>query len=125
MKSTSFDLKENYDDLKNYILSYQVKSRLSHSGDTFRLNRKDFIKITIAGKGLKIYYALNVQDYQNSTFPVGDASRKAMYREMPLFFKVKSSLSVKRAKALVDDLMKKRNLVQRGLINIKWSEEFK
>jgi hypothetical protein len=48
-----------------------------------------------------------------------------MYREMPLFFKVKSSLSVKRAKALVDDLMKKRNLVQRGMLNIKWSEEFK
>lgn len=125
MKGTSFELKENYDDLKNYILSYQVKSRISHSGDTFRLHRKDFIKITIAGKGLKIYYALNPQDYQNSTFPVGDASRKAMYREMPLFFKVKSSLSVKRAKALVDDLMKKRNLVQRGLLNIKWSEEFK
>jgi hypothetical protein len=125
MKTTTFDLKENYDELKNYILSYQVKSRISHSGDTFRLHRKDFIKMTIAGKGLKIYYALNPQDYQNSTFPVGDASRKAMYREMPLFFKVKSSLSVKRAKTLVDDLMKKRNLVQRGMLNIKWSEDYK
>lgn len=125
MKLAAPDLLENYDDLKNYILSYKVKSRLSHSGDTFRLHRKDFIKITIAGKGLKLYYALNPQDYQNSTFPIGDASRKDTYREIPLFFKVKSALSVKRAKALVDDLMKKRNLVQRGLLNIKWSEEFK
>ena len=99
------DLKENYNDLKNDILAYGVKSRISNSGDTFRLHRKAFVKITIAGKGLKLYFALNPNNYAESTIPVIDASDKAIYEETPCAFKVKSALSVRRAKQLIADVM--------------------
>ena len=99
------DLKENYNELKNDILAYGVKSRLSNSGDTFRLHRKAFVKITIAGKGLKLYFALNPANYAESTIPVIDASDKAIYEETPCAFKVKSALSVRRAKQLIADVM--------------------
>ena len=106
------DLKDNYNELKNEILSYGVKSRLSNSGDTFRLHRKTFVKISIAGKGLKLYFALNPADYANSTIPVLDVSDKGVYEETPLAFKVKSDLSVKRAKQLIADVMATENLEQ-------------
>lgn len=97
------DLKENYNELKNEFLSYGLKSRVSNSGDTFRMHRKAYAKITIAGKGLKIYYPLNPNDYAESPIPVIDVSDKAAYEETPLAFKVKSNLSVRRAKKLLED----------------------
>ncbi|MEY3609542.1 MAG: hypothetical protein RLZZ264_63, partial [Bacillota bacterium] len=60
----------HYDELKNYILSYQVKSRISNTGDMFRLHKEEFVKITIAGKSLKLYMALNPEDYKDSPIPV-------------------------------------------------------
>lgn len=97
------DLKDNYNELKNEFLSYGLKSRVSNSGDTFRMHRKAYAKITIAGKGLKIYYPLNPNDYAESPIPVIDVSDKAAYEETPLAFKVKSNLSVRRAKKLLED----------------------
>lgn len=114
----------HYDDLKNYILSYQVKSRISNTGDTFRLHKEEFVKIAIAGKGLKLYLALNPEDYKDGPIPVDDASDKKMYQHIPLVFKVKSELSVKRAKKLVDDLMAKKGLTQKEVPFLPWSKAF-
>ena len=114
-----------YDDLKNYILAFKVKSRLSNTGDTFRLHKEEFIKITLAGKALKLYFALNPKSYDDTTIPVDDVSDKKMYRDMPLMFKVKSGLSIKRAKILIDDLMKSKDLAQKAVGSIQWSLQFK
>lgn len=124
MKTADKSIRDNYNELKNYILSYGVKSRISNSGDTFRLHTKTYVKLTIAGKGLKLYYALDPKDYENTTIPVLDAGHKGIYEEIPLVFKVKSDLSIKRAKQLVDDAMAKDNLVQGEVENIDWAKEF-
>lgn len=124
MKTADKTIRDNYNELKNYILSYGVKSRISNSGDTFRLHTKTYVKLTIAGKGLKLYYALDPKDYENTTIPVLDAGHKGIYEEIPLVFKVKSDLSIKRAKQLVDDAMAKDNLVQGEVENIDWAKEF-
>ena len=125
MASAESLILEQYDELKNYILSYKVKSRLSNTGDTFRLHKEEYVKITIAGKSLKLYLALNPEDYRDSTIPVDDASDKKIYQAIPLVFKVKSSLSVKRAKQLIDDLMKKKGLEQKEIPFLPWSKQFK
>jgi hypothetical protein len=114
----------HYDELKNYILSYQVKSRISNTGDMFRLHKEEFVKITIAGKSLKLYMALNPEDYKDSPIPVDDASDKKIYKQIPLVFKVKSDLSLKRAKKLVDDLMAKKSLPQKEIPFLPWSKAF-
>ena len=118
-------LLQHYDELKNYILSFQVKSRISNAGDMFRLHKEDYIKMTIAGKGLKLHLALNPEDYKDSPIPVDDASDKKMYRDIPLVFKVKSDLSLKRAKKLIDDLMAKKGLPQKEIPFLPWSKAFK
>ncbi|MFZ9139177.1 MAG: hypothetical protein ACO207_01850 [Bacilli bacterium] len=114
----------HYDELKNYILSYQVKSRISNTGDMFRLHKEEFVKITIAGKSLKLYLALNPDDYKDSPIPVDDASDKKIYKQIPLVFKVKSDLSLKRAKKLIDDLMAKKSLPQKEIPFLQWSKAF-
>ena len=118
-------LSAQYDELKNYILAYKVKSRLSNTGDTFRLHKEEFAKITIAGKALKLYIALDPKNYQDSTIPIDDVSDKKMYRDMPAMIKIKSNLSVKRAKQLIDDLMKQKDLQQKAIGTIQWSLQFK
>ena len=116
-------MKAHFNELKSDILAYGVKSRISNSGDTFRLHTKTYVKITIAGKSLKLYFALNPKDYKDSKMPLADAGHKGIYREIPLVFKVKSELSLRRAKQLVADAMAKDGLVQREVVAHNWVKE--
>lgn len=123
--SAEATLKEHFNELKSDILAYGVKSRISNSGDTFRLHTKTYVKITIAGKALKLYFALDPKDYRDSKMPLADASHKGIYKEIPLVFKVKSELSLRRAKQLVADAMAKDNLVQGEVVAHNWVKEIK
>ena len=96
------EIQEKYNELKNEILAYGPSSRLSVSGDTFRLHRKAYVKITLVGKTLKVYFALNPNDYVDSPIPVFDAGDKSSYEDVPALLKVRSALSLKRAKELID-----------------------
>lgn len=116
IKTMEPEMRNNFNELKAEILSYGVKSRVSNSGDTFRLHTKTYVKMTIAGKSLKLYFALDPKDYENTTLPIADVSHKGIYKEIPLVFKVKSGLSLRRAKALIADVMAKDNLVQKEVV---------
>ena len=117
------EMKANYNELKAECLSYGLKSRLSNSGDTFRLHTKTYVKITVAGKSLKLYLALDPKDYENSTIPVKDAGGKNIYREIPVVFKVKSALSMKRAKQLIADACEHDDLEQGKIIEKDYVHE--
>lgn len=112
MNKADKEIKAAYNELKSEVLSYGIKSRVSGTGDTFRLHTKEYVKMVIAGKGLKLYLALNPKDYKDSTFPFDDASKMVAHKETPFVFKVKSPLSVRRAKVLIGDCAKKDGLVQ-------------
>ncbi len=116
-------MRNNFNDLKSDIMAYGVKSRVSNSGDTFRLHTKTYVKITIAGKSLKLYFALNPDDYKDTTLPIADAGHKGIYKEIPLVFKVKSDLSLRRAKQLIADAMAKDGLVQGEVVSKDWIQE--
>ena len=125
MLNADKEMQENYNELKNEILSYGVNSRVSNSGDTFRLHRKTYIKITIAGLSLKLYFALNPDDYKDSSLPVQNAGHKGIYAEIPLVFKVKSGLSMRRCKQLIQDVFDKNGLEQKEIGNIDWVKDLK
>lgn len=100
------ELLEKYDELKNYMLAYGIKSRLSSSGDSFRAKRVMYFKITNSGNsGFKVYFKLDLDAYANTTYPLKDAQGIKMYEEVPAFMYLKSDLSLKRCKELVDDVM--------------------
>ena len=119
------DVHDLYNEVKNEILSWGVKSRISANGDTFRLHKKMYVRITVAGKALKLYFALDPADYANTTLPIQDASNKEMYQEIPLVFKVKSGLSLRRCKDLIRDAMEKDGLEQGQIEKINWVKELK
>jgi hypothetical protein len=102
-----------------------VKSRVSNSGDTFRLHTKSYLKITIAGKGLKLYFALDPKKFKDSPIPVKDASNKNIYKEIPSCFKVKSPLSLKRAKQLLAEACGVDKLEQGKAEPHNWAVELK
>lgn len=116
-------MKAHFNELKSDILAYGVKSRVSNSGDTFRLHTVTYVKITIAGKSLKLYLALNPKDYKDTTIPFSDASHKGIYKEIPFVFKVKSELSLRRAKQLIADAMAKGGLEQGRVEPHDWVKE--
>ena len=125
MINADAEMQKNYNELKNEILSYGVNSRVSNSGDTFRLHRKTYIKITIAGLSLKLYFALNPDDYKDSTLPIQNAGHKGIYEEIPLVFKVKSGLSMRRCKQLIADVFEKNGLEQGEIGDTDWVEQLK
>ena len=114
-----------YNELKNEILSYGVKSRISAVGDTFRLHKKMYVRITVSGKSLKLYFALDPEDYANSKIPVQNAGHKGLYADIPLMFKVRSGLSVRRCKELIQDTMEKDGLEQGEIGKVNWVKELK
>ena len=106
IKSFEQDALDKYHELKEYILSYGVKSRISSSGDSFRAKRVMYFKITNSGNsGFRVYFKLDLLSYANTTYPLKDARGIKMYEEVPTFMYLKSDLSLKRAKELVDDVM--------------------
>ena len=123
MLTADEEMRKNYSELKNEILSYGVNSRVSNSGDAFRLHRKTYVKITIAGLSLKLYFALNPDDYKDSPIPVQNAGHKGIYAEIPLVFKVKSGLSMRRAKELIQAVMEKDGLEQGPVGETDWASE--
>lgn len=125
MMNISDDLIDIYNELKSEILSYGVKSRISATGDTFRLHTKAYCKLAVSGKAFKIYLALDPKDYENTTYPVKDVSSKSVYSEIPCMLKVKSKLSIKRAKELIKDCMSKDELKQKEVVLINHYEQLK
>lgn len=117
-------VKDAFNHLKSLLKSYNLNDRVSIGGDSFRLHRVTYCKIAMAGKGLKLYLALNPEDYANTTLPIKDASSKAAYKETPLVFKVKSGLSVRRAEDLIRDCMDKHGIEQADkVLDFDWVSE--
>ena len=101
---------EFYEEIRKEALSYGLKSRVSSSGDAFSSKRINYLKIGITGRTLKLHYRLDPKDYEESPIPVEDDSAKSLYVDIPLAFRVKSKLAVKRAKHLLADAMEKAGI---------------
>lgn len=109
LKNSEFDLRHKYYDLRDYIKWYGLRNRISIPGDTFSYKRQRYVFVTIVGKHIRVYLGLDPKDYAESTIPVEEASAKK-YEDLPCLLRVKSDLSYRRAKKLVDDLMQKVGL---------------
>jgi hypothetical protein len=104
------EVKTAYKEIKNLLLSYGLNSRVATSGDTFRLHKVSFAKVTVSGTSLKLYLALDPKKYVNSAIPVSDAGAKGAYKDIPLVFRVRSDLSLRRARDLIIDCMNTHGL---------------
>jgi len=104
LRNSEFDLRHKYYDLRDYIKWYGVNNRISIPGDTFSYKRKKLFFITIVGKHIKLYASIDPEKYAESTIPASRASAKK-FVDVPCMLKIKSDLSYRRAKQIVDDVM--------------------
>ena len=111
LKNSEFDIRHKYYDLRDYIKWYGLRNRVSIPGDTFSYKRQRYAFVTIVGKHIRLYINLNPADYAESTIPVEEATAKK-YEDLPSLLRIKSDLSYRRAKKLVDDLMAKLGIPQ-------------
>ena len=109
LRNSEYDIRHKYYDLRDYIKWYGMRNRISIPGDTFSYKRQRYAFVTIVGKHLRIYLALNPKDYADSTIPVEAVDAKK-YEDLPCLLRIKSDLAYRRAKKLVDDLMQKVGL---------------
>ena len=108
IKNADESLRDAYMEIRREALSYGLHSRFSMSADTYKLtgeHRGVYLKLTLVGKTIKAYYRLDPKAYDGTTIPHEDASNKKAYAEVPMLFRVRSGLSLRRAIALLDDMM--------------------
>ena len=100
--------KDYYKDLKKHFEGLGFKSAMTKSGETFIFKNKKYAMIDVAGKkGLKVYFKLDIADYEESPIPVKYKGDVKKYENIPVLLVVKSNLAVKRAKNLMQDVKDK------------------
>ena len=108
---SSDEVKGWYATLKNALLSYKkTKSRISWHTDSINCGRIKLAKFAIRGKTLRLYLALNPEDYAETKYKVeyGEGKR---YEAVPCMYRIKNSRRVKYALELIAALAEKYGLI--------------
>ena len=113
IKTCSKETRAHYKEIAEAIRQYKVSDRLSIPGETVSYKRQRLVFITLAGKTLKVHFALEPKEYENSTIPVKDASELKKYDQTPAYLKVKSDLACRRAIGLARKVMSEHNVPKR------------
>ena len=111
---------EFYNEIKNELLGYKkIKARISKKCESFRFGRALKVKLSMAGQTLKLFLALDPNEFDRGTYFHKDMSHKKTYQEVPLLIRLKSRRSVKRAKELIKVMMEKSNIVNNPKYEMK------
>ncbi len=95
-------IQDRYDELKNYALRFKkLKSRISKKFDSINQGRLHFVKLSVAGKTLKLYLNMDI-NATDPKFHCKDMSDKKTYVTVPVLLRIKSGRAVRYAKMLID-----------------------
>lgn len=109
--------KDYYSQIKNCLLSYGFKSRISWKRETFRCGRKTAARLRLRGKTLSVAYALDPAEFENSKFLIEDISDIASYADTPCLYRIKNDKRARYAKLLIARLAEKFGLRQKADYN--------
>lgn len=94
-------LKGLYNDLRNELMAYKLKQRMSWSAESWYFGRTTYAKFVIRGKTLSLYLALEPEKFENTKYVFYNVRETAKYRDVPMRVKVKSERAARWAKELV------------------------
>lgn len=109
IKFASPKAKNYYSDLKNAIMVYKTKARVSKKAEAFRKNGL-FAKLSVSGKSIRVHLALDPLAYDVNKYHHVDLGSKRAFKEVPFTMKIRSDLACKRAIELIDELAAARGL---------------
>ena len=110
LKQSEEDIKGYYSALKNALTEYKrINSNVSWHGDRFNFGRDTVARITIIGKTLGLYLALDPADpeFKQTVYRQKDVSKQKAYDGTPFMVKIKSDGGLKKALRLVVALAEK------------------
>ena len=96
------NIKSFYSELKNELLSYGIKNRMSRFRENFNKGRNQIARFTINGKTLVLYLAIDPASLDESYYHHKDCSDKKGAVDVPTMLKIRSKVAVKKAKALIE-----------------------
>ncbi len=100
------EVKSYYSALKNELLSYDgIKTRMSWKGEAFYCGRKTYAKLSIRGKCVCLFLALNANDYAETKYKVDDMSEVAAYEKIPCLYRIKNDRRLKYSADLIATAM--------------------
>ncbi|MBQ3166268.1 MAG: hypothetical protein IJC01_02915 [Clostridia bacterium] len=105
-------IQDRYYELKNYALRFKkLKARISKKFDSINKGRLQFVKLSVAGKTLKLYLNMDISEV-DPKFRCKDMSNKVTYETVPVMLRIKSGRAVRYAKILIDQCAEKYGLVE-------------
>ena len=106
LSQASDEVKDYYNILKNYALSYKgSSSRVSWHFDSINVGRDKALKFAIRGKTLCVYFALK-DEKLDEKYKFEEAKSKK-FEEVPVLYRIKNDRRLDYAKELIDLVMKK------------------
>ncbi len=106
IKTATPEVKQLYNIVKNEFMQYDnIKYKVTNNFDSLYVNKKLVAKLSITKRRVRVYMALNPNDYSPTQFPHRDVSLKKVHVKTPYLMFIKSQLSVKRLRVLIADLM--------------------
>lgn len=105
-------IQDRYDELKNYALRFKkLKSRISKKFDSINKGRLQFVKLSVAGKTLKLYLNMDITT-TDPKFHCKDMRDKKTYVTVPVLLRIKSGRAMRYAKILIDQCAESHGLVE-------------
>ncbi len=113
MRDADEVMQDRYDELKNYALRFRkLKARISKKFDSINAGRFQFVKLSIAGKTLKLYLNMDITT-TDPKYHCKDMSDKKTYVTVPVLLRIKSGRAVKYAKRLIDQCAEQHGMLER------------
>lgn len=114
-------LKSRYNELKNELLCYDLKPRVSWSNESCYSGRTTYAKFAVRGKTLSLYLALEPKEFAESKYSFTDVHGVSKYKGVPMRLKIKSDRAVRWAKELIAAMAEKYGLhtIQREAENFR------
>ena len=109
IKFASPKAKYYYNELKNALMVYKTKCRVSKKAEAFRKNGL-IAKLSVSGKSIRVHLALDPKAYDEGKYHHDDLGAKRAFKEVPFTMKIRSDLACKRAIELIDELAATKGL---------------
>ena len=99
-----------YDQIRNKLMSFDVKHNQTKSAEKFKLKRETLAILKVSGKQAAIYLNLNPNDFVDSKYKGKDVSDKKAYESTPFLYKTRTERKTNWALELIDIWAEKNSL---------------
>ncbi|MCD8205651.1 MAG: hypothetical protein LUD29_03455 [Clostridia bacterium] len=111
------EIHDRYHTVRNEIRAYKgIRIKDTWSAQTVTKGRETIAKMMFRGKTLCIALALDPKEYADTQYKGTDMSAKRAYAKIPMLLKLSSKRKVKYAVYLIDALMKKYEVGEKGAV---------